>query len=193
MLCHIIKCHPGNNNRYRCSYNMKSKDIEKRECSIWLQCNVCGDRIENVTKSRKYSLAAHKSHNMDFKTIGVVKRTKKEGSPAISRVTSRLIHDNQRKHNCSREIVCYVCDLLFKMNDHFNRDHAKEDVILRLGPVKFNLVRQTAYHHRNEFINFDDDNLVYYCVHCWDSWTMCKSNRRAYHWRGASALGPWAE
>lgn len=150
--------------------------MEKQECTIWLQCAVCDDRFQNVTKANEHFLAAHKSHNLNFKAITLVKRTTKEG------VTScYTCHDDRQTYSCKRDILCHLCERKFTtmadIVDHFNHDHPKEEIALKPGPINIDKIRNKP---RHEYINFGDDNLVYYCMYCRDGWKTGESNRRTY-------------
>lgn len=163
IMIHIIRCHPTENNVFRCIYIKSDDDIEKKECTFWLQCNVCNERYESVAKSVDHFVKAHKSHNIDFKAIKMVKRTTKEG------ITSCFNPIEKKVLKLLRWLVCKVCDRTLKTKhtliEHFNRDHPHQEIAVKLG--KIYLTDNSWDEGKMENVKFDN-HLVFFCATCRD-------------------------
>lgn len=186
MLKHIITNHPDDCIRYRSRY-IDNNFTQKQECTIWLECKVCGVRVESTTKAKQHLMQEHKSHNMDFITIKMVKQTK-------AGITSCYTSEERRAYSCERSMVCNICDLPIKLksnlNVHFNRDHPMQEIALRATSIHINQCHPNG--PENSYLDFSD-NLAFYCVHCNNN----TSNHQVYntvkdvhtHWKQLHSTG----
>lgn len=190
VLHHFVTAHPTDPIRYRSIYIEEDNTIERRECTIWLKCKMCGVRVENVTKAMEHFMLEHKSHNMDFNAMQMVKRTK-DGT------TSCFTPDERKVYNCWRKMVCNTCDLAVKSRldllDHYNGGHPEQEITLRPGPI--NVTQCHLNDPRIDCVDFNN-NLVFYCTHCYDDRTNVESVHRAFgciqdvhtHWQRCHSM-----
>ncbi|XP_055305955.1 uncharacterized protein LOC129570395 [Sitodiplosis mosellana] len=143
-------------------------EIEKQECTIWFQCNVCDARFEHSNEANDHFIKAHKSYYLDFEVVKMVKRTIVDG------VTSCFTPVEKKKFVLRRSLNCKLCNQMPKTRsaliEHFNRDHPMHEIAVKLGHAYMHDV--SRIHNYKEFsvqnLTFDT-NIVYYCATCRDA------------------------
>lgn len=164
---HMGRIHYSDNMKYRVSQVQRDGAVEKRECTVWLQCNVCDGRFENGNKAFDHYVKTHKSCYIDFDAIKVVKRTTSDG------ITSCFTPDEKTSFTFRRSLICKLCDRMPKTKsaliEHFNRDHAMHEIAVRMGKLYVESGKWTSNYEELTEQNLRFDNhMVYYCATCRD-------------------------
>lgn len=153
--------------KYWYSHRKDDVELEKQECSIWLQCNVCDARFECSNEANDHFIKTHKSYYIDFEAVKVVKRTSVDG------VTSCFAPAEKKKYTFRRSLICKLCNQMPKTRsaliEHFNRDHPMHEIAVRLGNAYVNEVSWNPNYKEFSTQNITFDNhMVYYCAICRD-------------------------
>lgn len=168
MLHHMGRVHYGEPIIYRKSKGRDYGELEKQECTILLQCNVCDARFENAIKATDHYVKTHKSHYIDFEAIKMVKRT------AVDGVTSCFTPNEKKTFTVRRSLLCKLCEQMPKTKsaliDHFNRFHPMHEIIVKLGKIYVADVSWDANYKIIFAQNRSFDNhMVYHCAICHDA------------------------
>ncbi|XP_031635187.1 uncharacterized protein LOC116348348 isoform X2 [Contarinia nasturtii] len=167
ILQHFVRNHTNESIKYFNNWAQMHGVGEKREYTIFLQCNVCNAHLENSNKAIEHFLTVHKSYYMDCEAIKMVKRT------TIDSTTSAIAKD-KKIFTLRRSLNCKLCDQLSKTKgmliEHFNRDHPGHQIVAKMGKIYVeNVTWDKNYKDFSiQHLRFDN-HLVFYCAACHDA------------------------
>lgn len=192
IILHIMRDHPFDEFQYRQNVRSHHYGIEKCEITIFMECNVCSSRFDNVLLASTHFKKQHESLNVDFTAIELVKTTTAGLTTTFS--------VNKKPLLFRQFFVCQRCNQSILSKDqlveHQKRHHFGLSIDLKLSKiVQLNtekIINTATFTAKNSLY---DRYLLFTCVHCDTAgdtdqcWTSIKEVHT--HWKTAHLTKPF--